>query len=545
MRTVCPSYNFHDPFDLEKHMPITDRNRPRPRSHVVIALVAIVILAAGEVYSQREPDTSGQLAIFSNTTAITLGTGAANNGSVYPSSINVSGIPSQPINAPLSIKVTINNFSHTQPDDVGIVLVGPTGAALLLQGRAGGSTDINNATYTFADGFAHLPGVWTSGTFAPSNYQLGLSFPAPGPLTNYQRPGPFEGATIAGAFSQLDPNGEWKLYVRDFTANNGGSIAGGWALEINTTTPLPSQHVLDFNGDGATDFAVVRNITGGPGGSIRWFINYAQTTTTVASDWGINGDVFTPHDFDGDNKTDIAVWREGAQGIFYILESATGTLRIAPFGQTGDDPSVTADYDGDGKADPAVYRSGTSSGAPSFWYYRGSLNNPSSNVTYVAWGQNGDFVAPGDYDGDGRGDFVVQRTDVFSFRARFWMLLTTEGQKSIPFGSPTDLIAPGDYDGDGKTDLCVVRGQSGTLVWYVSPNTTGDTSLGQVIWGQSSTDRIAPGDYDADGKTDFAVYRPSATPGQSAFWVSRTIGGPLSVPFGLNGDYPVANSNVH
>lgn len=520
---------------------------------IIMAAAVIAIFTSGEARSQDQAvQRSGpaeELAMFSNTTPITLTTGGANNGSVYPSSITVSGIPEQPLNAPLDIKVTINNFSHTSPDDVGIVLVGPTGSAFLLQGRAGDGTDINNVTYTLKDGVTLLPnsGAWTSGIFSPANFISGLSFPAPGPLTAYAGPGPFEGGTIAGTFSQQNPNGEWKLFVRDFATNNGGSIAGGWSLEINTTTPTAvRQHVLDFNGDGATDYAVVRNITGGPSGTLRWFINFAHTATTVAADWGIVSDRYTAQDFDGDNKTDIAVWRPGSQAVFYILQSQTSTVRIEPFGQTGDDPTVAADYDGDGKADPAVYRGGAMSGDQSFWYYRGSLNNPSGNVTYVAWGKNGDFVAPGDYDGDGRADFVVQRRDdSISFFARFWMLQSTEGARSVVFGNPTDQIAPGDYDGDGRTDLCVIRSEAGALDWYISLGAAGTTSFTRQRWGISATDFVVQGDYDGDGKTDLAVYRPSATPGQSAFWIYKSSGGALGVPFGLNVDYPIANTNVH
>ena len=306
----------------------------------------------------------------------------------------------------------------------------------------------------------------------------------------------------------------------------------------------PTQHVVDFDGNGKTDFAIVRNTGGGAGGQIRWFVGLNGPGTTFASDWGISTDFFLPVDFDGDNKTDIAVWRSGAPTVaaFYILQSQTNTVRIELFGQTGDDPTVVRDYDGDGKADPAVYRAGASAGAQSTWYYRGSLNNPSGNVTFVPWGQNGDFPAPGDYDGDGKGDFVIQRNNGGG-QARFWMLQTTAGFNSVVFGTPTDVIVPGDYDGDGKTDIATARGAGGALQWqYMSSQTS---TINYITFGASATDLFAQGDYDGDGKTDVAIWRPSATPGASTFWALGTTSGAFSVPFGANGDYPVANYNSH
>ena len=41
--------------------------------------------------------------------------------------------------------------------------------------------------------------------------------------------------------------------------------------------------------------------------------------------------------------------------------------------------------------------------------FKFSLNNPSGNITFVPWGINGHRVGPGDYDGDGKNDFVVKR----------------------------------------------------------------------------------------------------------------------------------------
>ena len=164
-------------------------------------------------------------------------------------------------------------------------------------------------------------------------------------------------------------------------------------------------------------------------------------------------------------------------------------------------------------------------------------------MTYVPWGQNGDFPAPGDYDGDGKRDFVVQRNNGGG-QAKFWMYQTTAGLAQVVFGTPTDVIVPGDYDGDGKTDIATVRGSAGQYNWYVRPSSTGVVSgAPYAVFGASATDFFTQGDYDGDGKTDVAVWRPSAVAGASTFWVLGSTSGAFGVPFGQQGDYPVANYN--
>src|SRR4029079_18874058 len=125
------------------------------------------------------------------------------------------------------------------------------------------------------------------------------------------------------------------------------------------------------------------------------------------------------------------------------------------------------------------------------------------------FGQNGDFPSPGDYDGDGKWDYIVQR-NAGGGQARFWMHLSTSGFTSTVFGTPTDVIVPGDYDGDGKTDIATVRGVSGQINWFYL-SISGGVSV-QVPFGLSASDFPVQGDYDGDGKTDIAVWRPNADP---------------------------------
>ena len=295
---------------------------------------------------------------------------------------------------------------------------------------------------------------------------------------------------------------------------------------------------VDFNGDSRTDYAVTRNVGGGANGQVRWYYNTNNTANTLrVLDWGLASDTIISEDFDGDDKDDVAVWRPGAATVaaFYILNSATMTARAEPFGQTGDNPTIVDDYNGDNSADLAVYRS-----TNNIWYYRTVANGP---VTFVKWGQSGDFVAPGDYDGNGSADFAVQRPA--AGQGQFWIRLSNGViQPVVTFGISSDLVVPGDYDGDGKTDIATVRGVGGQLQWtYLS---SFNSSINYITFGASATDFAAQGDYDGDGRTDAAVWRSSAAANTSAFYSRSTASGAVAIyAIGAQGDIPVANFNAH
>ncbi len=327
-------------------------------------------------------------------------------------------------------------------------------------------------------------------------------------------------------------------------------IPGSVALRQGTTTTSPTVKVdgirvgkswgsitrpadatVDFNGDGKTDYAVVRN-AGGANGQLTWFWNLnGSANPTVAASWGLNQDVLVPADYDGDGKDDIAIWRPDVPTVaaFYILQSQTSTVLIERFGQTGDDPTVVADYNGDGRDDVAVYRTG----AQGVWYYRTVAAGP---VSYVPWGTTGDKVAPGDYDGDGKADIAIARNDTGNYR--FWQLLSTgASDNSNVFGNIGDAIATGDFDSDGKTDLAVARPNGGAFDWFVKRSGGGAEIY--ATFG-ASTDTIAPGDYDGDGKTDIAVFR------NGVFYSLNSSNNAVNFfQLGSSGDRIPASSNMH
>lgn len=153
-------------------------------------------------------------------------------GSVYPSTITVSGLTSQVH----KVTVTLHTVAHASPDDLDILLVGPRGQNVLLMSDCGLNNSVTDITLTLDDdAAAALPDsdpVITSGTYRPSNYGSvvleTLDPPAPGQ--------PY--GTELGVFRGTNPNGQWRLYALDDSPEDGGYIADGWTLRLITSDPI-------------------------------------------------------------------------------------------------------------------------------------------------------------------------------------------------------------------------------------------------------------------------------------------------------------------
>jgi len=162
--------------------------------------------------------------------------------------------------------------------------------------------------------------------------------------------------------------------------SNGGLTLSQWGIDADYVAPG------DYDGDGLFDIAIQR--AGDTPNSQALFYVLVSSGGYFAVPWGWGSDFIVPGDYDGDGKTDIAIVREGELATdpltWYILRSDLNGFIGANFGLTGDDYNVQGDYDGDGKTDIAIWRQSTG-----VFSVRSSLTGEVMNP--VQWGLAGDL----------------------------------------------------------------------------------------------------------------------------------------------------------
>jgi hypothetical protein len=270
----------------------------------------------------------------------------------------------------------------------------------------------------------------------------------------------------------------------------------------------------DWNGDGATDFAV-----GTEAPNVRVFINdndgSGDFTEAASSPEGLgnNPTSLTAGDWNGDGAIDFAVGTQ-APNVRVFLNDNDGTgdfteAATSPEALGSNPTSLTAgDWDGDGALDFAV-----ATQAPDVRVFINDNDGTGnfSNTSTLNLGSNPTSVISGDWDGDGALDFAVatQAPDVRVFlndndgTGDFTEAATSPEALG---NNPTSLTA-GDWDGNGVLDFVVGTQAPDVRVFLNDNDGTGDfteAATSPVALGSNPTSLIA-GDWDVDRALDFAV----------------------------------------
>lgn len=289
-----------------------------------------------------------------------------------------------------------------------------------------------------------------------------------------------------------------QLYAQHLTSGESTQLTNSLGRNSHASWQGSVKASYDFDNDRRADVSTFR-----PSNSV-WYIDRSSQGVSETQ-FGLPSDALAPGDFDGDGKTDIAIYRNGD---WWRINSRNSTVTCIKFGRTGDIP-IAADFSGDGLDDLAVYRGGQ-------WWMYNTLNG---QISVVSFGLTTDRPVPADYDGDGRVDQAVYRNGEWHLNR------SAQGYSVVNWGLSTDKPIPADYDGDGKTDRAVYR--DGT--WYILQSASG---WAQYSWGLA-TDTPAPADYDGDGKADIAVYR------NGTWYLKQSTSGISIRQFGSPTDKPI------
>lgn len=204
-------------------------------------------------------------ATFSNTATIEILDDQPANP--YPSVIAVTGM----VGVVSHTLVTVTNLYHTRPSDIDMLLVSPGGQKAMVMSDAGGGFWVTNVTLRFDDGAPSSlldAAPLTNGTFKPTNYGQFDLFEPPAPTP------PFSNAFAA--FQDTNPNGQWRLFIRDDAPLQSGHIRGGWWLTITTSGRFLPEADLSVSAQGVPSVVVGSN----------WIL---QVTVTNHGPWAVSG----------------------------------------------------------------------------------------------------------------------------------------------------------------------------------------------------------------------------------------------------------------
>ncbi|MEV4758245.1 RICIN domain-containing protein [Micromonospora sp. NPDC049559] len=333
------------------------------------------------------------------------------------------------------------------------------------------------------------------------------------------------------------------LYARTVDrAGNASSLSAGWTLTASGRTVGTPGVRGDVNGDRRADFAAL--VDQGNSRTTAWnFTTGAAGASTGYIGWdaGANGGFPTDRirsasgDFDGDGRTDIAVFREDSdqQVRLFLLRSDgsrfvsasepvwTGSgIRLSHF------EVVAGDFDADGDDDLAEFQGLAGGqtrlllqasnrgqfGAPVLQWDSGAGNLPFSRVHAVA----------GDFDGDGDDD-VANVYDAGGQQARVQLHPADLGRLGAPvtrwdsgagnFAASRARFVAGNVTGDasGADEIIALSDLGNATARLTAIGGTGTTWTATTWWSSASgafdagRATIASGDYDGDGRADLGA----------------------------------------
>jgi hypothetical protein len=304
------------------------------------ALIVAVAVLAGQDARQNVRAASGG-ATNSQTITILDSASPPTAASLYPSSINLSDLPG----TITDVDLTIHGFAHSTPQNVDMLLVGPTGQAVRVMSDVGGNNGVSDVSLTIDDEAAELaPDQWlTTGRYRVTNRSDSSSdsFPAPAPSSSY--------ASSLSAFDGTNPTGEWSLYVVDDHSGGSGQINGGWSLAIVTENPPTLDALNDRTVDEATTTTIQLSANDIDGDALTFGLDNAPSFVSLFDHGNGSGSLIVAPTYDdsGSYPGIVVSVRDGSTTVSQSFGITVNNVNRPPTSRAGADIIVN-DWDGDG-----------------------------------------------------------------------------------------------------------------------------------------------------------------------------------------------------
>lgn len=297
--------------------------------------------------------------------------------------------------------------------------------------------------------------------------------------------------------------------------------------------------LADLNGDRRTDLLFIRNIAGDKMVAIAALAGFGGIFSLPRSFFlpGGTGPSFVMSgDLNNDGKLDVielnsesAYWSGGH--LNRLLGNGDGTFRRAADLVTGGRTSYfgsLCDLNLDGKID--VLTVSTDSVNARLGLGDGTFESPINYLFYPAWSPWGG-AALADFNGDQIPDVVVNRSHFGP-----GLMLLGNGNGTFRSGAPVlaqfDWVAAGDFNGDGKQDLAVApTSATGSSISVGIMLGNGDGTFQTISVLQTGhTARLLAADFNSDGKLDLAAVDTTPTGNTTASVYLGNGDGTLQAP---------------
>jgi hypothetical protein len=289
------------------------------------------------------------------------------------------------------------------------------------------------------------------------------------------------------------------------------AVIGGWDSNISALNVTLAQTPDCATNLFLTNAPVVIARSASPSNNVAITFKLGSVGYPKSVGWDVAlGDGIGDPDWAPDLPTE-ATFTRPTGNQYYLKNSFSGGQSdiYFAFGNPGDTVLI-GDWDGDGVDTIAVRRGNT-------YYITNSLMGGVA-TTVFSYGNPGDTVLIGDWNGDGIDTIAVRRGNTY------YITNTLTGGVAttvFSYGNPGDTVLVGDWNNDHVDTLAVRRGNT----YYLTNTLTGGAADTVFSYG-NPTDTVLVGDWDGDGVDTLAVRR-----GNTYYLTNVLTGGPATTVF--------------